>query len=128
MATAAAPFQAHEDIRNPSAVKVVWDSEGRALYFSRHPIPFVRDADPPSGLMYWRHIGIYAYRREFLDRLVRAPVCTLEKAEKLEQLRALHLGCRMKVVQWKPVPPGIDTPEDVAAAEREIRRRWPDLV
>ncbi len=120
MATAAAPISGEEEVRNPSVVKVVWDAEGRALYFSRSPIPHLRekDAGPTgSGPLYWRHIGIYAYRRTFLEELVGTPPCRLELAEKLEQLRALYLGCRMKVLQTKESGIGVDKPEDVAKVE-----------
>jgi 3-deoxy-manno-octulosonate cytidylyltransferase (CMP-KDO synthetase) len=121
MATAATPIVSDEELRKPSVVKAVCGEEGRALYFSRAPIPFVRDSRP-DGLRYWRHVGIYAYRRSFLERLVKTPPCLLEQAEKLEQLRALHLGARMKVVETRDVGVGVDTPEDVALAEAALRR------
>lgn len=120
MATAAAPIRGGEELDKPSVVKVVWDKAGRAMYFSRSVIPFVRDARP-EGLQHWRHVGIYAYRRAFLDRLVATPPCVLELAEKLEQLRALHLGGRIKVVQTRESGVGVDTPEDVAVAESALR-------
>lgn len=120
MATAATPIGNAEELKRPSVVKVVCGEDGRAIYFSRSVIPFVRDAMPP-GLQYWRHVGIYAYRREFLERVVAAPPCLLEQAEKLEQLRALHLGARMHVVMTRDVGPGVDTPEDVALAEAALR-------
>jgi 3-deoxy-manno-octulosonate cytidylyltransferase (CMP-KDO synthetase) len=84
-------------------------------------IPFVRDC-VPSGLQYWRHVGIYAYRRSFLEKVIRAAPCLLEQAEKLEQLRALYLGARMKVLETQEVSVGVDTPEDVAIAEAALRR------
>lgn len=120
MATAATPIRSAEELQKPSVVKVVWGENGRAIYFSRSVIPFVRDV-MPAGLRYWRHIGIYAYRRAFLDRVVAAPPCLLEQAEKLEQLRALHLGARMKVVETQEVGLGVDTPEDVGLAEAALR-------
>ncbi|MFN2350759.1 MAG: 3-deoxy-manno-octulosonate cytidylyltransferase, partial [Kiritimatiellia bacterium] len=93
MVTAAAPLPDPAEAAKPSICKVVMRGDGRALYFSRQPIPAVRDAgrqfDEP---LYWRHIGIYLYRRPFLERLVREPPCLLEQAECLEQLRALHIG------------------------------------
>ena len=125
MATAATPIAVWEDIFNPSVVKVVWDRDGRALYFSRSAIPHLREKDSgaeASEGLYWRHIGIYAYQRPFLERLVATPLCLLEKAEKLEQLRALFIGCRMKVVQTRDVGLGVDTPEDVAKAEAALKR------
>lgn len=121
MATAATPIRDEEELARPSVVKVVWGGQGQALYFSRSVIPFVRDARP-AGMRYWRHVGIYAYRREFLERLVLTPPCALEQAEKLEQLRALHLGGRMKVLETGEVSVGVDTPEDVALAEAALRR------
>ena len=100
MATAAVPIERVEDLSNPSVVKVVKDRDGRALYFSRSLIPFIRDADVPAGVgTHWRHLGIYAYRKAFLDRLVAEPPCLLERAEKLEQLRALDLGARIAVIE-----------------------------
>lgn len=121
MATAATPLHDPADVEKPSVVKVVWGENGRALYFSRAKIPFVRDR-VPEGLRHWRHIGIYAYRRAFLERMVREAPCLLERAEQLEQLRALHLGAAMKVVETSDVGLGVDTPEDVARAESALRR------
>jgi len=124
MATAATPIGEDRDVENPSIVKVVFDSEGAALYFSRSVIPYVREKDagmPEGQPLYWRHIGIYGYRRSFLERLVREPPCPLEKAEKLEQLRALYLGCRMKVIPTEDTGIGVDKPEDVERAERALR-------
>jgi 3-deoxy-manno-octulosonate cytidylyltransferase (CMP-KDO synthetase) len=122
MATAACAITREEDLRNPAVVKVVWGADRQALYFSRAAIPFLRDggAGAASGL-YWRHIGLYGYRRTFLQRLVQAPPCPLEEAEKLEQLRALHLGCRMKVLATQHVGLGVDTPDDVPRAEAALR-------
>ena len=123
MATAAAPVSDPRDLENPAVVKVVFGGQGQALYFSRSVIPHIRDADR-AGLgeesLHWRHIGIYAYRRSFLERFVAAPPCVLEKAEKLEQLRALDLGCRMKVVKTAACGIGVDTPEDVGRVEALI--------
>ena len=124
MATAAAPIRAARDLAAASVVKVVRARDGAALYFSRATIPFVRDAAAgtvPAGL-HWRHIGIYAYRRTFLERLVQEPPCVLEQTEKLEQLRALWLGCRMKVLETGDVGLGVDTPEDVERAEQALRK------
>jgi len=120
MATAATPIRSGEELQKSSVVKAVWGEGGRALYFSRSVIPFVRDG-MPEGLRHWRHVGLYAYRREFLERLVRTPPCLLEQAEKHEQLRALHLGARMRVLETQDVSIGVDTPEDVALAEAALR-------
>jgi len=121
MATAVTPIHAQDELNKPSVVKVVLGEHGRALYFSRAVIPFVRDTRP-EGLTHWRHVGIYAYRRGFLDRLVKTPPCVLELTEKLEQLRALHLGARMKVVETQEIGLGVDTPEDVGLAEAALRK------
>jgi 3-deoxy-manno-octulosonate cytidylyltransferase (CMP-KDO synthetase) len=125
MATAAAPITDATEIQKASVVKVVWDHDARALYFSRSTIPHLREKD--SGIaardpLYWRHIGIYAYRRMFLQKLVATPPCLLEKVEKLEQLRALYLGCRMKVLRVKDVGLGVDTPEDIMKAEAALKK------
>jgi 3-deoxy-manno-octulosonate cytidylyltransferase (CMP-KDO synthetase) len=121
MATAATPVLTADELSKPSVVKVVSGEQGQALYFSRSVIPYVRDL-APAGLVHWRHVGIYAYRRAFLDRLVATPPCGLELAEKLEQLRALHLGARIKVVETQEIGLGVDTPEDVVLAEAALRR------
>jgi len=103
---------------DPARVKVVLDDRGRALYFSRAPIPHRRDAgDSPEGL-YWQHIGIYAFRRDPLMAWVALPPTPLELAEKLEQLRALQHGMTFGIACLRsPAFPGIDTPEDLRRAE-----------
>ena len=124
MATAACPIRDEAEVRNPSVVKVVRAADGAALYFSRAPIPFARDraADAPFPAdLYLRHIGIYGYRAAFLDRFVAAPPSRLEQTEKLEQLRALELGCRIHVRIVPPGGVGVDTPDDVPAAEAALR-------
>jgi len=122
MATAAAPLDTKRDLDNSSVVKVVWNKEGQALYFSRSVIPFLRDADIDVKDLYWRHVGIYAYRTTFLKNLVKTPQCILEKVEKLEQLRALHIGGRILVLKTDHAGIGVDTPEDVKYVERELRK------
>jgi 3-deoxy-manno-octulosonate cytidylyltransferase (CMP-KDO synthetase) len=121
MGTAAAPIENEADLADPSVVKVVWGADHKALYFSRSAIPFVRDEEMRGTVQYWRHLGIYAYRRDFLQRLVSEPPCVLEEAEKLEQLRALHLGGKMVVIETVEQGIGVDTPEDVDRAEQLIR-------
>jgi len=123
MATAATPFRDAAHLASPSVVKVVWNEVGEALYFSRLPIPYVRDAADDIDGLHWRHVGIYAYRREFLGRLVKMPPCALERAERLEQLRALHIGARMAVVETADEGIGVDTPEDVEYVERLLKNR-----
>jgi len=125
MATAATLIHEERDRVAASVVKVVRARDGRALYFSRATIPFIREkgsGDTAAAHLYWRHIGIYAYRRTFLEQLVREPPCALEQAEKLEQLRALWLGGRMKVLETKDIGLGVDTPEDVARVEQALRQ------
>ncbi|MBT3397164.1 MAG: 3-deoxy-manno-octulosonate cytidylyltransferase, partial [Alphaproteobacteria bacterium] len=123
MVTAATPIEDASQINDPSVVKALFNRHGQALYFSRSTIPHIRE---PEGLpkpgTYWRHIGIYAYRRDYLLKLVAEPPCALENLEKLEQLRALDMGCRMKVVKTQDFGIGVDTPEDVAKAEALLAR------
>ncbi len=121
IATAAAPVTSSEEWFDPNAVKVVCNAAGEALYFSRAPIPWARDAlaanDRPAvpPVAVWRHIGIYAYRVRFLRRFVSWPVAPIEAAEALEQLRALWHGERIRVLTLDKAPPaGVDTPEDLA--------------
>jgi 3-deoxy-manno-octulosonate cytidylyltransferase (CMP-KDO synthetase) len=124
MATVSAAFERAEDVSNPNIVKVVTDSKGLALYFSRSVIPFDRDqkeAVREPGI-YWKHLGIYAYRRGALLTLAKTPVCELERLEKLEQLRALYLGLRIFVAETAKAPHGIDTPEDYAAFVERYNR------
>ncbi len=112
--TAAHPFENPEDVSSPHQVKVVRDRAGRALYFSRSPIPHPRD----GAASYLRHQGIYGYRRETLLRFVRWSPSPLEKAESLEQLRALENGVKIHVVVTRSGSPGVDTPADARAVER----------
>lgn len=118
MATLACPIRSAEEWRDPGVVKAVLDRQGNALYFSRSSIPFYRGcwglpADPPVRALH--HLGIYAYRREFLLGYARLPASALEAAEKLEQLRALSAGYRIKVGITPFCPIGIDTPQDLEA-------------
>lgn len=122
MATACTLMTDAEEQQDPNCVKVVMAENGAALYFSRATIPYIRDPGlDPSTLMY-RHLGLYAYRVPFLKKLVATPPCALEQAEKLEQLRALHLGARMCVLKTADQGLGVDTPEDVARAERALQK------
>lgn len=115
MATIAAPAGCAADVHNPNVVKVTVDAGDRAIAFSRAPIPFNRDLPPaewPPG-DYLRHVGIYAYRNDVLQRLTDAAPCALERIEKLEQLRALWLDIPIHVMRWhQPPPHGVDTPAD----------------
>jgi 3-deoxy-manno-octulosonate cytidylyltransferase (CMP-KDO synthetase) len=102
----------------PTRVKVVTDARGRALYFSRSVIPHLREPTDSTPELYWQHVGIYAYSRGAILRWVTLAPCLAEKAERLEQLRALHHGLTIGVVRLEePVLPGVDTPEDLRRAE-----------
>lgn len=126
MATAATPIADARELWSPDVVKVVRAADGAALYFSRAPIPWVRGAGEGFGPVageHWRHVGLYGYRRAFLERLVAEPPCALENLEKLEQLRALRLGGRIKVLECAKSGVGVDSPEDVARVERLLAER-----
>jgi len=105
-----------DEITNPGVVKVVTDHQGNALYFSRSPIPFRRDHaqedSDAEATAYFKHIGLYVYRRDFLLAYPDLPVGPLEQAERLEQLRALENGFRIRVVETEYESLGVDTPED----------------
>ncbi len=124
MATAATPIRDAAELASPAVVKVVCDARGRALYFSRSVIPHVRDPGGADGggPLHWRHVGIYAYQARFLDRFVQTPPSRLELTEKLEQLRALHIGGRIRVLETEYAGVGVDTPGDVAKAEAALRQ------
>jgi 3-deoxy-manno-octulosonate cytidylyltransferase (CMP-KDO synthetase) len=115
VATLAVPITTVEQYRDPNCVKVVIDGHGRALYFSRSPIPYVRDGDPNFGrrpALFLQHLGLYAYRRQLLLELAQLPPEPLEVTEKLEQLRVLALGRRISVGVVQHAGRGVDTPED----------------
>ena len=127
MATLATPVEDAGTLFDPNAVKLVRAATGDALYFSRAPIPWARDAFaadrsamPPGG-PWVRHIGIYAYRAGFLRHFAAMPPGTLEQIEALEQLRVLEAGHRIAVaITPEPFPPGVDTPEDLERARRRM--------
>jgi 3-deoxy-manno-octulosonate cytidylyltransferase (CMP-KDO synthetase) len=121
MVTAATPIADEAAAANPNNVKVVTDRLGNALYFSRSLIPFDRDGSRAAQPLH--HLGIYGYRRQFLLQFVKWKPTPLETAEKLEQLRALEMGARIRVVLTKHRSIGVDTPEDLAAAEKVMVRR-----
>jgi 3-deoxy-manno-octulosonate cytidylyltransferase (CMP-KDO synthetase) len=117
MATAVAPLRDRTRLFDPSLVKAVLDDHGQVLYFSRSPIPSPeRSRDDPSALFYG-HIGVYAFRREFLLEHYRRPVGLLERMEGLEQLRVLQAGARIRALVWPQAEFGINTPEDLARAQ-----------
>jgi len=124
MSTLATPIRSRRQLQDPACVKVVFDRNGRAMYFSRSPIPCARQwddslpaADPP---LFYQHLGLYAYRREFLLQLASMPPSPLEQLEKLEQLRVLEAGHAILVGAVDEPTIGIDTPEDY----RRFVARW----
>jgi 3-deoxy-manno-octulosonate cytidylyltransferase (CMP-KDO synthetase) len=108
-----------EDIDNPNAVKVVTDANGRALYFSRATIPFDRDQTRPR---YFKHLGLYAYRKAALDRFVNLPESSLERSERLEQLRFLENGIDIFVAETPYDTVGVDTEEDLQRVAEILRK------
>ncbi len=115
--TACHPIQDEASVANPNVVKVVMDAKGYALYFSRSPIPYPRQA----GATWYRHAGIYGYRAGFLATFSRLEVSNIEKTEALEQLRVLWHGFRIAVaVSEIDIPPGVDTPQDLDAVRRML--------
>ncbi len=120
MATVKSPMTDENEMKNPNNVKVVTDKNGYALYFSRSLLPYPREA---SGVTVYKHIGIYAYRRDFLLRYARMEPTALERTESLEQLRALENGYKIKVIATDFRFVGVDTPEDLAEVNRLYRER-----
>lgn len=134
MGTAACPFGSAEELFNPNIVKVVTDDAGRALYFSRSPIPYLRSSQvfqqdfrpwlaPEQLAQFRRHLGIYAYRPEALRRFTQLPTHPLERMEMLEQLRALGAGMAVGVAQTAHLSLGVDVRADVPVVEAELARR-----
>lgn len=122
IATLATPIVDRLEFDDPTAVKVVFDKEGLALYFSRSPIPYDRDGQVDDAPLGYRHIGLYAYRAGFLRRYKDMRPCTIENREMLEQLRALFNGERIHVAEATELPGmGVDTPEQLAEVERLIQ-------
>ncbi len=118
-------IQDPQDIHSPKVAKVVCDSHGYALYFSRSPIPFFRDEQDPHALItkkaYYKHVGLYAYTTDALKKISQMGSSTLEKAEMLEQLRFLEHNLRIRVHETTHEVFGIDFPEDLVKAEARIR-------
>lgn len=127
VATLATPFTDEAELKSPNTAKVVVDRDGFALYFSRLPIPHHRDAGVPPFAR--RHIGLYAYRKQSLLEIAQAPPCDLERAERLEQLRALYLGHRIVVAEACEVPAhGVDTEADLIAIRARIESGKADII
>ena len=125
MATLRTPIRLEEDYASPHVVKVVVGGNGDALYFSRAPIPFHRGGPPADlprqgGIYAYKHLGLYAYRREFLIRVAALPQTALEQAESLEQLRALEHGHRIRAVETEHDSIGVDTPADLERVRQTI--------
>ncbi len=112
-----------QEIGNPNVVKVVVDHAGRALYFSRATIPFNRDGSSGASIPYWKHLGLYAYRRSILDRFPLLPASLLEATERLEQLRLLENGIAIHVEPVNHDTIGVDTEADLEAAAAVLRQR-----
>ena len=134
LATLRVPLRSREAWLDPNTVKVTVDGAGRALYFSRAPIPYRRpaqglpafppDGDPPDGT--WQHVGVYGWRGDALRRFTRLAPSPLERAEGLEQLRALEDGWTVRVLEARGTPFGIDTPQDLERAERWLLEHGDD--
>ena len=125
LVTAASKIGDANMLINPNVVKVLRDGQGRALYFSRSPLPYVRGQSNPAKWLescdYWRHIGIYGYSAKALARYDSLPVSTMEKCEMLEQLRFVSAGYKFDIVETDYCSIGIDTPEDLDAAEEYLK-------
>jgi 3-deoxy-manno-octulosonate cytidylyltransferase (CMP-KDO synthetase) len=120
LATLAKKITEQEQISNPNVVKLVKSIHGEALYFSRSTIPYIRNA---GNHTFYKHIGMYAYRADILEKITKLPVSDLEKAESLEQLRWLENGYRIKVAETNEETIGVDTPEDLEKAIAFLKSR-----
>ena len=124
MASAQSPIRLRADLKNPNIVKVVSDHDDYALYFSRSPIPYhVSSNQAARGFLGFKHIGLYIYRKDFLMKLVKLDPSPLEKQEKLEQLRVVENGYRIKLISTEYDSPGVDTPADL----KQVRERIAQL-
>jgi 3-deoxy-manno-octulosonate cytidylyltransferase (CMP-KDO synthetase) len=123
MATVMTELETEEELREPSVVKVIADQTGRAIYFSRHPIPYSRGPLPEKGqgFVCRRHVGLYIYTREVLQRFSSLPPSALEKAEVLEQLRAMDAGIPIGITEVKFTSIGVDTPEDLERVRQHLK-------
>lgn len=124
--TAVCPLHTEEEVFNPNLVKVALGQEHRALYFSRSPIPYVRDREPKAWLQYasfYGHIGVYCYKRAVLEQFANIPPSSLEEAEKLEQLRFLDHGYIIEAIQTDTRPEGVDTLEDLMKLEEKLKQK-----
>jgi len=122
MATLGHDFKSVKDMENPNVVKIVLNQNREAIYFSRFPIPYSREKDfiPTANL---QHVGLYGYRKGFLEKFCKTPAQALELSESLEQLRALYLGAKIQVNRVDYETRGVDTPEDVLIVERKLLQK-----
>ena len=123
VATACAAILQAGDIMDPNIVKVVRDFDGNALYFSRAPIPWVRDRDESVAARHWKHLGIYGFRRDALLEFPTLPPGELEHLEQLEQLRWLENGFHIRVAETEYDAVSVDVPEDIERVEKLLRER-----
>lgn len=122
VATVIKEIRADAEINNPNVVKVVIDKNKYALYFSRSVIPYNRNAQRPVDLKYFKHLGLYAYRKDFLMSYRDWPTSILESTEQLEQLRILEAGYKIKTIETNIESLAVDTPEDLARLEKLVRK------
>lgn len=125
MATVMKKIDDLADVNDPNVVKVVVDKDNFALYFSRAPIPFFAGNSELAKPLYYKHIGLYGYTKDFLFTYKNLPVSDLEKAERLEQLRVLQEGFRIKVIETKYDTVGVDTPEDLEKVKLRLHSDKP---
>jgi len=130
LATQMIPVATHEELFDRGEVKIVLNSNMEAMYFSRMVIPFIKGVDEKDWhrhYPYYRHVGMYAYRRDVLEKITRLPVSSLEQAESLEQLRWLEYGFKIKCTITRYESHCIDTPEDIAKVLRRMKKESPGL-
>lgn len=122
MATLGHDFKSVKDMENPNVVKIALNQKNEAIYFSRFPIPYsrVKDFTPDANL---QHVGLYGYRKGFLQKFCETPAHSLELSESLEQLRALYLGAKIQVTRVEYETRGVDTPEDVLIVESKLLKK-----
>ncbi|MFY9402335.1 MAG: 3-deoxy-manno-octulosonate cytidylyltransferase [Candidatus Omnitrophota bacterium] len=128
MATIKKRIEDEDLINDPNLVKVITDRNGFALYFSRSPIPYLAVNSEVKDPVYFKHIGLYSYTKDFLFTYKNLPLSTLEEMEKLEQLRALEAGFKIKVIETKFDTIGIDTPEDLVRVEELLKKEAIDAA
>jgi len=122
ISTVATPIRHAGDIMDPNVVKTVLDFDGNALYFSRAPIPWIRDTQQKLHVKYWKHLGLYVFQREALLEYPTLPQGELEKIEQLEQLRWLENGWKIRVAEVAHDAVSVDVPEDVARVEKLMQK------